>query len=175
MANQFEDFPDLVLSHVADLLCPEDVARLSQTCHRLHSVLPHFMIVHGKDFEIRGPRSGHWAPELYFDGPVLPSIVKKLSLSVVWKDQGYGNRKGEIFLQLMRQTNTSSSPVVVAEKRRVFGIAEHHEMKANAELRDDPVIKLAKPGDFYRFMRNAGGGGGHSLTVKKFRVVVTLP
>ncbi len=173
MANQFEDFPDLVLSHVADLLCPEDVARLSQTCHRLHSVLPHFMVIHGEDFEIPGPYSA--PPELYFDGPILPSTVKKLSLSVVWKDQGWGNLKGEIFLQLMRQTNTSSSPVMVAEKRRVFGIAEHHEMKANAELRDDPVVKLAKPGDFYRFMRNVGGGGGHSLTVRKFRVIVTLP
>ncbi len=144
MANQFEDFPDLVLSHVADLLCPEDIARLSQTCHRLHSVLPHFMIIHGEDFEIRGPRSGHWAPELYFDGPILPSIVKKLSLSVVW-DQSYGNRKGEIFLQLMRRPNTSSSPVMVTEERRVFGIAEHHEIKANAELSDHPVVKLAQP------------------------------
>ncbi len=171
--SNFEDLPDLVWCHVADFLCPEDIAKLSQTCHRLYSVLPHFSIdvLCGEDFIIRGPPRPHWAPELYFDGPPLHSIIKKLSLSVQWIDQGWGNRKGELFIQLMRNTDASDSPTVVAEKRGVFGIAEHEMKKANAELTNDLVVKLTRPGDFYRFMRNAGGGGGHSLTVKNFKVI----
>ncbi len=169
--SNFEDLPNLVWCHVADFLCPEDIAKLSQTCHRLHSVLPHFLILRGEDFKIYGPNGGHWAPEFYFNGPLLHSIVKKLSLSVQWKDQGFGNRKGELFIQLMRNTDASDSPTVVAEKRGVFGIAEHEMKKANAELTNDPVVTLTQPGDFYRFMRNAGGGGGHSLTVKNFKVI----
>ncbi len=172
--SNFEDLPDLVLSHVVEYLCPEDTARLSQTCHRLHSLLPQFLIIRGKDFCIRGPSSPHWAPELYFDGPPLPSIVKKLSLFVLWKDQGWGNRKGEIFLQLMRTANAGAAPMEVVQKRKVFGIADHEKKKTNAELANDPIVTLAKPGDFYRFMRNAGGGGGHSLTVENFKVIATL-
>ena len=114
-------------------------------------------------------------PELYFDGPILTSTVKKLNMSVVWKDQGWGNLKGEIFVKLMRPsqskvvkgrlpwskpTETVSESGVEAEKRRVFGIAKHHEEAANAEIMNDSIVSLAKPGDFYRFMRSVGSEEG---------------
>ena len=35
----------------------------------------------GEDFHIFGPRGGHWAPEHYFDGPVLPGNAIKLESS----------------------------------------------------------------------------------------------
>ena len=167
MAN-LEKMPDLMLSHLAEFLSPEDTTRLAQTCSRLHSVLPRYMVMRGKDFNIRGPSGGHWAPEPYFDGPPLTSTVKKLTMSLTWKDQGWGNRKGEIFVKLMRPSTSRDSGanedldlVEVVEKRRLFGIAKHQEDKAVTEITDDPVVTLTQPGDFYRFMRNAGGGGGH--------------
>ena len=177
---KLDGLPDLVLSHLADYLSPEETARLSLTCRHLHDVLPRFTVIRGDDFKIYGPSGGHWAPELYFDGPPLPSTVRKLTLSLKWKDQGWGNRKGEIFMKLMRPitggsaSRRGSDAQEVAEKRRIFGIAKHQEEEAKIEITDDPVVALAKPGDFYRFMRNAGGGGGHTLTVKNFRVVATL-
>lgn len=169
-----DQLPEVVLSNLANYLSPEDLARLSQTCRRLHSLLPHSIIIRGADFTIHGPRGGHWAPEPYFDMPPLTSIVKCLALSVKWRDQGWGNRKGEIFLQLMRPTDSREDEMIV-EKRQVFGIAEHDEVKVRTDLRGEPVVTLARPGDFYRFMRNAGGGGGHQLIVSNFRVIVTLP
>ena len=177
---KLDGLPDLVLSRLADYLSPEETARLSLTCRHLHDVLPRFTVIRGKDFTIYGPRGGHWAPELYFDGPPLTSTVRKLTLSLKWEDQGWGNRKGEIFMKLMRlasgdsASRQSSDAQEVAEKRRLFGIAKHQEEEAKTEITDDPVVALARPGDFYRFMRNAGGGGGHTLTVKNFRVVATL-
>jgi hypothetical protein len=174
---KLDRLPGLVLSHLADYLSPEETARLSLTCRHLHDVLPRFTVMRGGDFEIYGPSGGHWAPEQYFDGPPLPSTVRKLTLSLKWRDQGWGNRKGEIFMKLMRPASGGSGGSdarEVAEKRRIFGIAKHQEEEAKTEIADDPIVTLAKPGDFYRFMRNAGGGGGHSLTVKNFRVVATL-
>ena len=182
------DMPELVLLHMADYLSPEDTVRLARTCRRFYSILPSFLVMKGEDFHAVGPsyqesvRNGA-PPELYFDGPPLTSTVKKLNMSIVWKDQGWGNLKGEIFVRLMRPSKEAKSrlpwskkrdPEVVAEKRRVFGIAKHREEDANTEITNDSILKLAEPGDFYRFMRNVGGGGGHTLTVKKFRAVATL-
>lgn len=164
--------PALVLLRITDYLQPEDTARLGQTCKRLHSIMPKFLVMTGEDFRIRGPRGGHWAPELYFEGPPLTRPVKKLSASVAgWVDQGWGNRKGELFLKLVR----GSTDTVLAEKRALFGIAQHKEEGAKVQLTSaEPVVALAQPGDYYRFMRNAGGGGGHSLTVRGFRAVASL-
>lgn len=185
---RLSDMPDLVLLRLADFLCPEDTSRLAQTCRRFYTTLPSFLVMRGKDFHVVGPsyqesvRNGA-PPEHYFDGPPLPSTVKKLTMSLVWKDQGWGNLKGEIFVRLMRPPQSGRrgrfwhkklDPQMVAEKRRVFGIAKHSEEEAKVEITNDSVLTLAQPGDFYRFMRNMGGGGGHTLTVKKFRTVATL-
>lgn len=175
--------PDLVLLRVADYLCPEDTVRLAKTSSRFYSTLPRFLVMKGENFHEVGPsyqesvRNGS-PPELYFDGPPLTSTVKRLSMSLVWKDQGWGNLKGEIFVTLMRPSKREGqkkcNPEVVVEKRRVFGIAKHSEEAAKSEITADPILTLAQPGDFYRFMRNIGGGGGHSLTVTKFKAVATL-
>ena len=193
MMASLSNMPELVLMRVADYLRPEDTARLASTCRRLHSILPAFLVMKGKDFRADGPSAytesvkNGAPPELYFDGPPLTSTVKKLNMSVVWKDQGWGNMKGELFVRLMRPTTKQplkgDSPqgklkkedsVMVAEKRRVFGIAKHKEEESKVEIRNDSILNLAKPGDFYRFMRNVGGGGGHRLDVKKFKAVATL-
>lgn len=182
-----DKLPDLVLSRLLNYLSPEDTVRLARTCRRLYSLLPRYMVFYGPNFNIDGPRRGHWAPELYFDGPQFAGVVKKVQMSLTWKDQGWGNRKGEIFVKLMqppararrfgrraKNSDRDGGGEIVAEKRELFGIAKHSQETAKAELVDDPVVKSAQKGNFYRFMRNAGGGGGHSLTVSDFRVVVTL-
>lgn len=168
----------LVLQHIASFLDPEDIVRLGRTCRHIHAVMPRVILTtelwKGADFNITGPRGGHWAPELYFDGPILPSMVKELQLSAVWQDQGWGNRKGELYLMLMRPV-PDGSPVEIAKYPRLFGIAEHYEKEERKVIAaDHPVVAEARARDFYRFMRNAGGGGGHKLKVKNFRVKATV-
>ena len=172
-----ESLDELALVHIARFLHPEDIVRLGRTCKRLHSVLPRFELVEeewlGEEFHISGPHHGHFSPELYFDAPALSSTVMKLSMAVTWLDQGWGNRKGELFLVLMRP-NADGLAEKVAEYRELFGIAEHQEKTRGIVIKQHPVVNEAKPGDFYRFMRNAGGGGGHRLIVTQFRAVAYL-
>lgn len=167
-----------LLHRIISFLHPEDIVRLGRTSRRMHAMMPEVSLItelwKGPDFDISGPSSGRCTPELYFDGPILPSTVKDLQLSVVWRDQGKGNRKGELFMKLMRPT-ANGEPMQIAGHPSLFGFAEHHKTKAHKVIRKDhPVVAEAKAGDFYRFMRQIGGGGDHELKVKNFQVEATV-
>ena len=178
------DMPDLVVLTIVEFMGPEDTAKLSMTCRRLYDLLPKFLVMKGADFSIRGTGTGWGGVEPYFDGPVLQTAVKSLKVSVAgWKDQGWGNRKGIIFVRLMRRPvepassggGTREESTIVAEERDLFGLAEHMETSAERQLKEsDTVVSLARPGDWYQFMRRGGGGGGHRLDVRGFRAVATL-
>ena len=111
--------------------------------------------------------------EPYFDTPELSSTVKSLRLSVTWRDEGWDNRKGCLSLYLMRPAD-DGKPIQIAVHGNLFGIAEHYEKSAKVAIHRHPVVTEAKPGDFHRFMRRAGGGGGHELIVRNFRAVATM-
>ena len=54
-----------------------------------------------------------------------------------------------------------------------FGKAPHNLTKATDTLtHEENVVKLAKPGDYYQVMREIGGGGGHTLTIKNFKLTI---
>ena len=167
----FSEMPDLVLLRIADFLTPEDTTKLSMTCRRLKELLPTFLVMRGPDISSRGRGTGMGTLETYFNGPKLHKSVKHLTVSVEsWKDQGWGNRKGELFVRLMR-----AEDVIVAERRDFFGLAEH--VKTSAKLvmtRADEAVEKAQPGDWYQFMKRVGGGGGHKLIVRGFRAVALL-
>ncbi|CAB4006123.1 LRR-GTPase of the ROCO family [Paramuricea clavata] len=165
-----EGLPDLVLLKIAEYLSPAECVRLSLTCKRFLGLLPQYVRFLGEDFKITGPHTGHWTPEFYFDGPDLKGKVKRFRASVEWKDQGWGNRKGQLIVKLMRRD--SGQNMVIAEKTNIFGIAGHDWANSTCVFVTHPVVKLAEPGDFYRFERNAGGGGGHSLFARKFTVLL---
>ena len=91
-------------------------------------------------------------------GPPLTSTMKKLNMSVVWKDQGWGNMKGELFVRLMRPATKQplkggslqgkkGDPVMVAEKREIF---KHKEEESKVEIRNGSILNSAEPGDFYQ-------------------------
>lgn len=166
---------------VVDYLSPEEITRLSSTCKRLNNILPRFLRIRGADFQLDGPHGGNRAPEHYFNGPALETKVKSMKSSVFWKDQGWGNRKGRIFVKLIRPQAKRSfmkskrKPTEIAMNDNMFGIVAEHEWKTSTSLLvDDDVVKLAQPGDYYCFMRDAGGGGGHTLFVNKFTVLLEL-
>lgn len=178
-----DEMPDLVVLEIAKFLGPEETTKLSMTCRRLYNTLPKCLVMKGKDFSINGTGTGYGDVEPYFDGPLLQSLVKSLTVSIVgWKDQGWGNRKGELFVKLMRRPDVAASrasgtgkdSVVVAERRELFGLAEHRETSARVELNEkEGVVSQAQVGDWYQFMRRGGGGGGHELHVRGFKAVVS--
>ena len=62
----------------------------------------------------------------------------------------------------------------IAKNEDMLGIAEHDWKTVSCLLVDDAVVKLAQPGDFYCFMKEAGGGGGHKLFAKNFTILLQL-
>ena len=167
-AGDFTQLPEVVLLRIAKYLTPDSICKWSMTCRRLYRDLPRFLVMRGDNFHIYGPNGDDWAPEPYFEGPVLTRKVRKLTLSVLWKDQGWGNRKGDIFISLMRGSE------VIAETFRPFGVAPHEEQYAEVELTDDQIVTLAEPSHYYKFKRIAGTGGSHELIVKNFKVIAEL-
>ena len=86
----------------------------------------------------------------------------------------FGNRKGHIWLQLRRPKNGGTSFDMVSEMRADhFGVAPHETSEFSGTLTEqDEIVSLAQPGDYYQVMKNVGGGGGHSLTVRDFKMVL---
>lgn len=166
-----------LLHRIIGFLHPEDIVRLGRTSRRMHAMMPEVTLItelwKGPSFNMSSASCGHCHRELYFDGPTLPSTVKDMQLSVVWRDKGHGNRKGQLFMKLMRPT-ANGKPKQIAEYPSLFGFAEYHKTKAYKAIRrsDHPVVAEAKAGDFYRFMKDSGET--HELKVKNFQVQATV-
>ena len=89
-------------------------------------------------------------------------------MSFRWKDQGYGNRKGMLWIELLRESE------IIASSYDVSSLAPHEEETREMVIKDHPVVDKIRKGDVLQFMRNVGGGGGHSLTVEDFKVTLEL-
>ena len=113
---------------------------------------------------------GQESTQKWFDAPKFDGYVKKMSISFKWKDQGSGYRKGKIWLQIIRGMEK-----ILETSKSLFGTAPHSYENVNQNLtRNDSVVSEFRPGDHFRFMRNIGGGGGHSLHVRNFKALVEL-
>ena len=139
-----DNLPELVLLQIVEYFSPQECVRLSRTRKRLYRILPEFVPISGKDFEIRGPIGGDWTPEPYIEGRVLGKKVKSIRASVRWKDQGWGNRKDRLMVKLVRFD--SGEKRVVAENNNMFGIAGHELKTGTCKMVDHPVVKLSEPG-----------------------------
>ena len=68
-----------------------------------------------------------------------------------------------------------SKPQIITEDQNIFDVAPHEEQKAVKILtRNDDIVSNAQRGDYFRFMKNVGGGGGHRLVVTEFNVVMQI-
>jgi len=180
----------------------------ARVCTLFHSRLPHYMCIKGPSFTARGP-TGADAPLVCLISPALPPSISKIEVSILWADQGWGNRKGQIIAKLCRVGKGQRK--VVAECS-VFGTAQHHVEAVQSVLtataavltkavvspihlagptlsrgalildigtvrtveiqNGREIVQNAREGDVLEFWRFVGGGGGHSLTLKDFKVVL---
>ena len=129
--------------------------------------LPEFQDITGNNLDKRGPREGHFCPEMYFEGPVMAQKMESISLQWEWRDQGHGNRKGMLWVQLVRGGE------VLADSREDYPTLAPHVMESKVLLiKNHSVVNLSRPGDKLRFMINVGGGGGHQLKLRNFKAKV---
>ena len=81
-----------------------------------------------------------------------------------WKDQGWGNQKGELFLMLM-----SSGGEEKASYNLPGHISPHEWEDVKVDLvATDPVLAEAAAGCWYQVKAECGSGNGHELYVKDF-------
>lgn len=94
----------------------------------------------------------------------VPHGFEYVEMDCSWKDQGWGNRKGRLFMVVKRGTETIC-------ERDGFGIAPHSWETAAKTFTS---IELENPvaGDILQIEYIIGGGGGHQLQVKDLTVSV---
>ena len=162
-----ESLPELAILHIAKYLSFVDLVNLAESSALFAHLQPEFQKVKGENFSIHGPRGGHFCPETYFDVPILTRGLKSVRMRFKWRDQGFGNQKGQVWLQLLKNS------VVVADTREdYYCLAPPKLEQRKVLISGHAVIQNAAKGDLLRVMRNVGGGGGHHLKVRNFRMKI---
>ena len=96
--------PDIPLRKIVSYLPFDDAVRFSQIHSDWSHLQPTVQTVVRDDFEGTGPRGGpNFCPVNWFDVEIETPGLCRVFMSWRWKDQGYGNQKGQIWLQLMRE------------------------------------------------------------------------
>ena len=99
----------------------------------------------------------------------LESIPSEGTVDFSWKDQGWGNHKGRIFLMLM-----SAAGEEKASQNLTNHISPHEWESINVQLvATDPVLAEATPGDWYQVKADCTRSPGHELYVKDFVLRLT--
>src|SRR3546814_3471984 len=113
------------------------------------------LVVEGQEFRqaARGPD-----PQLYFDGGVVTKKVAGIFAKVLWADQGWGNRKGCIWMRIVRGG-------AMVHEELLFGVAPHH-MELELKVFGRDLAAQIRIGDSINFWRLIGGGGGHALHIR---------
>lgn len=118
-----------------------------------------------------GDEHEHWTSE-----PLQASRHLQY-VSFRWRDQGFGYRKGRLYLRLVSSsptTGTSAEGGLSQDQdnghRHLMPDAAPHEWTrvVVGVYPEDPLRRLARAGDRYCLSYFVGGGGGHSLHATGF-------
>ena len=109
--------PLLPLEAVASHLDFSSLVSLANTNTAFAYLQPTEQFLTGQDFSLSGPRDGDFCPETYFEVEVVSRGLVAIKMDWEWRDQvniffkilscplnsqGYGNQKGQLWLQLVR-------------------------------------------------------------------------
>ena len=77
--------------------------------------------------------------------------------------------------KLKEEQEEEEETIMISEDRDIFDLAPHYEERVSKVLTsEEGVLSNALPGDYIQFMKNVGGGGGHRLIVKDFKVLIEM-
>ena len=125
---------------------------------------------------------GHWTDRTCTPicGPEIPLLFgpgrfHSVTLKCTWRDQGWGNRKSQLFV-VGRNRRNASLPIIPRPQWNIQNghvlysspIAEHREQQLTITFypRDDV--------DTYHLWYKVGGGGGHELFVNNLKVYTII-
>jgi hypothetical protein len=111
----------------------------------------------------RGPYHDDWKVLFRCEEPVAFSS-SRITVEWDWKDQGWGNQKGAMLLQLVRNGAVLFGVDLASQP------AKHEWEHGILEIESGSFIENAQPGDKIQIQRYVGGGGGHELFVRNFSI-----
>ena len=125
--------PLLPLEAVASHLDFSSLVSLANTNTAFAHLQPTEQFLTGQDFSLSGPRDGDFCPETYFEVEVVSRGLVAIKMDWEWRDQvnkffkilsfplnsqGYGNQKGQLWLQLVRDGQVMFSKLADLIMRR---------------------------------------------------------
>jgi len=90
-----------------------------------------------------------------------------LNMSFEWKNQGWGHRKGQVEIDLLSPTGQVLATERTAWADRVNLHWTHVDLTFNEN--SDLLSRLVS-GSYFRVKITVGSGGGHTLTIKNFKL-----
>lgn len=158
------NLPAELKRRTACYLSPYDALRLSETCKNLHVSLSLRLLRDSRQLFIRQ----RFMPNATNGDGVFPWIripclsrrVHSITVTFRWRDQGWGNRKGQVFIvgsPRLAQPDPSlpfhGGRVVCASPQ-----APHQEEECKLTF-----LTSSMEGETYQMWYRVGGGGGHQL------------
>eukprot|EP00541_Cyclophora_tenuis_P007351 CAMPEP_0116560624 /NCGR_PEP_ID=MMETSP0397-20121206/11100_1 /TAXON_ID=216820 /ORGANISM="Cyclophora tenuis, Strain ECT3854" /LENGTH=248 /DNA_ID=CAMNT_0004086615 /DNA_START=9 /DNA_END=751 /DNA_ORIENTATION=+ len=161
-----QELPAEIHQQVSLFCSSLDAVSLSRTCSSLHDALwiskPTWMIT--ENFRHwTGPPYGEENHCFLQELPIIfpKNIIHSMRVCCMWRDQGFGNRKGRLIISTNRDECNQDSIVLQSE------IAEHDEGPLELEFKVHPTVQ-------YYLWCLVGSGGGHQLFVRQLRVEYVL-
>ena len=105
--------------------------------------------------------------ELFLRLPPVEFPIQGVELRFEWKDQGWGNRKGQLLLKRMREGAELSSHVIEPHPAAHIWTSVRF---AGSVSDGDMACCVGEPGDVFEVWRYVGGGGGHELYIRDFKM-----
>lgn len=148
---------------ISSFLSVPDVLAYESSCKKIRSNinlkrLDQATLTHITDLRERGDRLTGGQKRLWirFEPILFPNLIHTVVFTCECKDQGWGNRKGRIFIAELPKggevhSDTNFGMIVVQSST-----AEHYFSKCRLEFKVNPDCDYAL---FY----SVGGGGGHEL------------
>jgi len=167
------DLPDEILKEqISRYLCFRDVSSFQSTCSQIETSIS-LKIMHAVELQPEPvfqfyDRSND---EIFFKtiDPILFDQSHTILFTCDFKDQGWGNRKGFLYIKELDNADRSK---IESSGRTICSshLAEHQWTKFSFEF-------MPQIGKVYSIWYKVGGGGGHELCVKnaKFRSLVYDP
>jgi len=149
---------------VASFLTPKDAIAMSHSCKILYSSVAVSFLRPSRLVFMKSHWNGHTLtgdqPRAFARLPIIDLCLHSVTLTFRWRDQGWGNRKGEIFV-IAKRADAPGDPDERFEGGRILcesGIAPHAQ--ETCKMTFYPL-----EGETYTVWYKVGSGGGHSLTV----------
>jgi len=162
-----DELPDEIMPTIAGYLPPVDTIQLNSTSKILHSK-PSITASYPREILTKFSRRDCDGDLHYgFQVPVPHQVsCHSVLLSLIWRDQGWGNRNGKIFIEAEEKSHIpSTSSRRFGEGRVVHtsGIAPHTAKRLG-------IVFQPKESETYHFWYAAGGGGGHNAHLCNVRI-----